>query len=280
MVERGSKQLSIMEQCNLLNISHSGFYYVPAKESERNLSIMNAIDRIHTDYPFYGFRRIKIALHDYGFFAGKKLIIRLMKLMNIHTIYPKPRTSVSSPDHKVYPYLLRGLTVKKSNHVWESDITYIAMAKGYMYLCAIVDVYSRKVLNWQISNTMDALWCKEILEEAIGRYGCPDIFNSDQGSQFTSNLFTDYLHENKIQISMVGRGRATDNIYIERLWRSVKQEKIYLNAYETGAELFAGLREYFTFYNEKRPHQSLNYQNPAIIYKNNLISDCNVKKVS
>jgi putative transposase len=243
MVERSHKQLSITEQCVLLSISHSGFYYVPATESERNLSIMNAIDKIHTNYPFYGFRRIKIALHDYGFFVGKKLIIRLMKLMCIHTIYPKPKTTISSSDHLKYPYLLRGLNIEKSNHVWESNITYIPMAKGYMYLSAVIDVYSRKILSWQISNTMEAIWCKEILEEAIEKYGCPQIFNSDHGSQYTSHVFVDYLLKNQIRISMNGRGRASDNIYIERFWRSVKQEKIYLNAFETGAELYAGLRD-------------------------------------
>jgi putative transposase len=269
MVEREHKKLSISEQCILLSISHSGLYYVPCRESERNLAIMNAIDRIHTQYPFYGFRRIKIALQDYGFYVGKKLIIRLMKLMAIHTIYPKPKTTVPSPENKVYPYLLRGLTIDKINQVWEMDITYIAVKQGFMYLAAVIDVYSRMILSWQISNTMEALWCKEVAEQAVEKYGCPQIFNTDQGSQFTSSEFTNYLLENQIQISMDGRGRATDDIYIERFWRSVKQEKIYLNAYENGAELYAGLMEYMVFYNEIRPHQSLDYQIPAIFYKKN-----------
>jgi putative transposase len=259
-----------MEQCILLSISHSGFYYIPATESERNLAMMKIIDQLHTQYPFYGFRRIKIALQGYGFVVGKKLIIRLMKLMNIHTIYPKPKTTVASAEHTVYPYLLRGLKIEQVNQVWETDITYIAMAKGYMYLSAVMDVYSRMVLSWQISNTMEAAWCKEIVEVAIKNYGCPMIFNTDQGSQYTSSIFVDYLQENHIQISMDGQGRATDNIYIERFWRSVKQEKIYLAAYETGSELYAGLHEYIRFYNEKRPHQSLDYQCPAKIYKENL----------
>jgi putative transposase len=170
----------------------------------------------------------------------------------------------------MYPYLLRGLTIEKVNQVWEMDITYIAMEKGFMYLSAIIDVYSRYVLNWDISNTMEALWCKDIVEQAIAENGAPEIFNTDQGSQFTSELFTGYLLENKIQISMDGRGRATDNIYIERLWRSVKQEKIYLNAYETGDELYKGLKAYFEFYNKKRPHQSLDYVCPINLYKENL----------
>jgi putative transposase len=276
MVERKHKKLSIMEQCLLLSISHSGFYYISSCESERNLQIMNAIDRIHTLYPFYGFRRIKIALQDYGFNVGKKLILRLMKLMTIHTIYPKPKTTIPSPKHTVYPYLLRGLKIEKVNYVWEIDITYIPMAKGFMYLAAVIDVYSRMILNWQISNTMEADWCKEIVEVAIEKYGCPTIFNTDQGSQFTSHIFTGYLLENNIQVSMDGRGRASDNIYIERFWRTVKQEKIYLNAYRTGAELHTGLQEYIQFYNEKRPHQSLQYQCPETFYKNNLnpISKC------
>jgi putative transposase len=270
MVEAKHKKLSITAQCKLLSVSHSGFYYVPAQESENNLSIMKAIDRIHTDYPFYGFRRIQIALKDYGIFVGKKLIIRLMKLMAIHTFYPKPRTTVRSSEHTVYPYLLRDLKIENVNQVWEMDITYIAMEKGFMYLAAVIDVYSRLVLSWKISNTMESVWCKEIVEEAIEKYGCPLIFNTDQGSQFTSAIFTTYLLEKHIQISMDGRGRATDNIYIERFWRSVKQEKIYLNAYQTGLELYAGLLDYVTFYNTKRPHQSLGYQCPEKFYKENL----------
>jgi putative transposase len=270
MVERGHRRLSIVEQCILLSISHSGFYYVPANESERNLAVMQAIDRIHTQYPFYGFRRTKIALQEHGFFIGKKLLIRLMKLMNIHTIYPKPKTTIPSAEHTVYPYLLRGLKIERVNQVWATDITYIAMAKGYMYLTAVMDVYSRMILSWQISNTMEAAWCKEVVEEAIKNYGSPIIFNTDQGSQFTSNIFINYLLENHIQISMDGQGRATDNIFIERFWRSVKQEKIYLTAYETGRDLYAGLQEYIRFYNEKRPHQSLENQSPVKFYNANL----------
>lgn len=270
MVDKKHKQLSVVQQCMLLSVSHSGFYYEYKPVSQRQLTIMNAIDKIHTEYPFYGFRKIRIALMEEHIFIGKKLIIRLMKLMNIQAIYPKPKTTVPAKENRVYPYLLRGLNIKKCNQVWEMDITYISVKHGFMYLTAVIDVFSRMILSWQVSNTMEADWCRETVEMAVEKYGCPQIFNTDQGSQFTSSEFTGYLLENQIQISMDGRGRATDDIYIERFWRSVKQEKIYLNAYQTGAELYAGLKEYIRFYNEKRPHQSLDYQQPARFYKENL----------
>jgi putative transposase len=267
MVERSHKKMSITEQCVLLSISHSVFYYISATESERNLSIMNAIDKIHTAYPFYGFRRIRKELENYGFFVGKKLIIRLMNLMAIHTLYLKAKTTVPNIEHAVYPCLLRVLTIDKINQVWQMDITYISVKHGFMYLAAIIDVCSRMILGRQISNTMEAPWCRETVENAVAKCGCPQIFNTDRGSQFTSREFTGYLPDNKIQVSMDGRGRVTDNICIERFWRSVKQEKIYLNAYETGSELYAGLCDYMKFYNEKRPHQSLDYKCPANYYK-------------
>lgn len=267
MVKSNHSELSIVEQCLLLSISHSGLYYVCADESTRNLEIMKLIDKIHLECPFYGFRRIRAVLRNYGYNVGKKLIIRLMKLMAIETIYPKPKTTISAPEHKVYPYLLRGLRIDHCNHVWEMDITYIAMKQGFMYLAAVIDVFSRKILSWSISNTMEATWCKEIVEDAIAKYGSPKIFNTDQGSQFTSEVFVSYLIENQIQASMDGRGRATDDIYIERFWRSIKQEKIYLNAYETGAELNTGVKEYIKFYNTERVHQSLDYQTPESVYK-------------
>jgi putative transposase len=270
MVDKTDKKLSVSRQCSLLNISRSGLYYEHSGESGRNLDIMKAIDRIHTCYPFYGFRRIRNELRNYGFNVGKKLVIRLMKLMAIEVIYPKKNTSVPNCEDRIYPYLLRGLPVERSNQVWEMDITYIGMEHGFMYLAAIIDVHSRMVVNWDISNTMEAGWCKEIVAEAVAKYGAPDIFNTDQGSQFTSNVFTGYLLDNKIKVSMDGRGRAKDNIFIERLWRSVKQENIYLNAYETGHELFAGLKAYFDFYNTKRGHQSLDYKCPVEIYKKNI----------
>jgi putative transposase len=268
MVNKNVIKMSIVRQCELLNISRSGFYYEHRGVSKRNLEIMKAIDRIHTEYPFYGFRRIRNELRMYNIFIGKKLVIKLMKLMAINVIYPKPNTSRPDPGNKIYPYLLRGLKVDQSNQVWEMDITYIPMSHGFMYLAAIIDVHSRYVVHWDVSNTMEAGWCKEIVASAIARHGAPGIFNTDQGSQFTSSIFTDYLLGNSIKVSMDGRGRAIDNVYIERLWRSVKQEKVYLNAYENGQELHAGLKEYFEYYNNKRCHQSLDYKCPVEIYEN------------
>jgi len=268
MIEKTHKKLSIGQQCTMLSISRSGFYYAHRGESKRNLAIMKAIDRIHLKYPFYGFRRIRNELRNYHFFVGKKLVIRLMKLMAIDVIYSKQNTSKPNIEHKLYPYLLRGLSIERMNQVWEMDITYIQMKHGFMYLAAIIDVHSRFVLKWDISNTMSTHWCKEIAANALAIYGAPEIFNTDQGSQFTSHVFTDYLLENQIKMSMNGKGRAIDNVFIERLWRSVKQENIYLNAYANGQELYAGLNEYFEFYNHKRPHQSLDYHCPNEFYKN------------
>ena len=253
-------------------VKHKSFriYYEHRGESRRNPDIMKAIDRIHTDCPFYGFRRIRNGLRKYGFNVGKKLVIRLMKSMSIDVIYPKQNTSKPDPDHKTYPYLLRGLNIERCNQVWEMDITYIAMEHGFMYLAAIIDVHSRFVVNWDISNTMETGWCKEIVAGAIAKYGAPEIFNTDQGSQFTSHVFTNYLLENQIKVSMNGCGRAIDNVFIERLWRSVKQENVYLNVYENGQELYKGLNEYFEFYNYERLHQSLDYHCTNEFYKNNL----------
>jgi putative transposase len=267
MINRRDERLSTVRQCELLEISRSGFYYKHIDVSRRHIEVMNAIDRIHTSYPFYGFRRIRNELRRYNIFVGRKLVMRLMKMMAIDVIYPKPNTSQPNPGNRVYPYLLRGLKVERCNQVWEMDITYVSMSHGFMYLAAIIDVHSRYVVHWDISNTMEAGWCKEIVASAIARHGVPEIFNTDQGSQFTSSLFTTYLLDNNIKVSMDGRGRAIDNIYIERLWRSVKQENIYLNAYETGQELYTGLREYFDFYNHKRCHQSLDYKCPVELFE-------------
>jgi len=268
MINKTHKQLSVVQQCILLSISRSGFYYGHRGESKRNLDVMQAIDKIHIRYPFYGFRRIRNELRNYHFFVSKKLVIRLMKLMGIAVMYPRGNTSKPNKEHKIYPYLLKGLPIERNNQVWAMDITYIPMKHGFMYLSAIIDVHSRFVLAWDISNTMNTNWCKEIVANAISTYGVPEIFNTDQGSQFTSHIFTDYLLENHIKVSMNGRGRAIDNVFIERLWRSVKQEKIYLNAYENGQELYVGLKEYFEFYNHKRPHQSLDEHCPNELYKN------------
>jgi len=190
----------------------------------------------------------------------------MMKLMSIDVVYPKPNTSLANPENKIYPYLLKGLKVERSNQVWAMDITYVSMSHGFMYLAAIIDLHSRYVVHWDISNTMEAGWCKGIVASAIAKYGAPEIFNTDQGSQFTSSLFTVYLLDNSIKVSMDGRGRAIDNVFIERLWRSVKQENIYLNAYETGKEVYEGLKTYFDFYNQRRSHQSLDYKCPVELY--------------
>lgn len=270
MVDRKHKKLSILRQCEILNISRTGFYYEHRGISKRYLEIMKAIDRIHTEYPYFGFRRIRNELRRYNIFVGKKLVTKLMKLMAIDVFYPKPNTSIPNPENKVFPYLLRGLKVERCNQAWAMDITYIPMSSGFMYLAAIIDIHSRFVVGWDISNTMEAGWCKEIVSSAIARYGVPDVFNTDQGSQFTSTLFTNYLLENGIKVSMDGRGRATDNVYIERLWRSVKQENVYLNAYDTGQDVYRGIENYLAFYNNKRGHQSLDYKCPVEIFLNSL----------
>ena len=268
MVEIDNNNLSINKQCEVLQIHRSGLYYQPNGESQHNLDLMLEIDKIHLKWPYYGTRRMTAELQNMGYVVGRKLIRRLMRLMGIEVIYPRQNTSQPNKDHKIYPYLLRGLKIDHINQVWQTDITYIPMKRGFMYLMAVIDVHSRYVLNWSISNSMEAAWCTQVVQQAIEKYGNPEIFNTDQGSQFTSELFTEMLLGNNIKISMDGKGRATDNIYIERLWRNVKQENIYLNAYETGLELYKGLEKYFYQYNNHRVHQALNYLKPIDIYKN------------
>lgn len=268
MVEMDNKNLSINKQCEVLQIHRSGLYYQPNGESQHNLDLMFIMDKIHLKWPYYGTRRMTAELQNMGYVVGRKLIRRLMRLMGIEVIYPRQNTSQPNKDHKIYPYLLRGLKIDHINQVWQTDITYVPMKRGFMYLMAVIDVHSRYVLNWSISNSMEAAWCTQVVQQAIEKYGKPEIFNTDQGSQFTSELFTKMLLGNNIKISMDGKGRATDNIYIERLWRNVKQENIYLNAYETGLGLYKGLEEYFYQYNNHRVHQALNYLKPIDIYKN------------
>ena len=229
---------------------------------------MLELDKLHLRWPCYGVRRLTAELQNLGYKVGRKLVKRLMQEIAIEAIYPRPKTTQKAEGHKIYPYLLRNLKVERPNQVWQADITYVPMKRGYMYLIAIIDVYSRYVVEWSISNTMEAKWCVEAVNAAIHKYGKPEIFNTDQGSQFTSELFTGNLESNDIKISMDGKGRAIDNIFIERLWRSVKQENIYLKAYETGLELYKGLEEYFKDYNYHRVHQSLNYLKPIELYKN------------
>ncbi len=262
-VVKGHPRLSLKEQCNILSIHRSGFYYKPRGESLLNLRLMEAIDRHFLEHPYYGVERMTDYLNmDLGYRVNIKRVRRLYKLMNLRTIYAKPKTTKRNPEHAVYPYLLKGLKIKRPNQVWQTDITYIPMFRGFMYMAAIIDVYSRKVLNWSISNSMTAEWCIELLEDTISTYGAPEIHNSDQGSQYTSQEYIDVLKEHEIKISMDGKGRALDNVYIERFWRSIKQEKIYLNPPNGGLELYQMVKEYIQFYNEKRRHTEIGKMPP------------------
>jgi len=258
--------LPITQQCLLLELNRSGVYYraMPIKPEE--LKLMRQIDEIHLQHPFFGSRNIRNELWSLGYDIGRDRVRRLMRLMGIEAIYVKPRLSKAHPEHRIYPYLLRGLSITRPNHVWAADITYIPMAKGFCYLVAIIDWASRMVLSWRLSNTLDSSFCVEALQEAIAKYGCPEIFNTDQGSQFSSDAFTDILADNGISISMDGKGRWRDNVFIERLWKSIKYEDIYLKAYSSMTEVRKGLTEYFTFYNQKRWHQSLDRKTPAMVY--------------
>ncbi|MBK6877773.1 MAG: IS3 family transposase [Ignavibacteria bacterium] len=267
MIEKDN-ELSIRHQCKLLGLHRSGLYYTPSTESAENLEIMRLLDEQYMKTPFYGYRKVKVWLETLGYSVGKKRLKRLMKLVRWETIYRRRNTSKSNEGHFKYPYLLRDLEIARKNQVWEIDITYIPMRKGFMYLCAIIDLKTRYVVSWSLSNTMTSEWCRSVVEAAIAEHGQPEIINSDQGSQFTSPVYIDYLKGlEKVKISMDGKGRATDNIFIERLWRSVKYEWIYLHVYENGTELYNGLEEYFRFYNEERFHENLGYKTPGMIFK-------------
>jgi putative transposase len=265
MVERGMGA-NVSRQCRWLGIHRSGLYYKPRSEGEENLHLMRLLDEQYLRTPFYGQRKLTCWLQEKGYAVNKKRVKRLMNLMGWQTLYRKPNTSWRNKEHKVYPYLLRGLPITHANQVWAIDITYVPMRKGFMYLCAIIDLHTRYVVNWSISNTMTAAWCRSIVEEAIAQHGKPSIINSDQGSQFTSEEYTS-LFDEQMQISMDGKGRAIDNIFIERLWKSVKYECIYLHAFEDGVQLYDGLSNYFSFYNHERIHQSLGYQTPASMFR-------------
>jgi len=254
-------------QCRLLSIHRSGLYYKPKRSPQNQIDMMNHLDEIHMEHPYYGVRRLRQCLQERGFGVGLKLVSKLLLKMGLRVQYPCKRTTVANTEHKKYPYLLRNLAVERPNQVWQIDITYVRMKRGFMYLMGVIDVKSRYVLHWSISNTMDKGWCCEVLRDTIEKYGSPEICNTDQGSQFTSLDFTGILKEHGVRISMNGAGRARDNAIIERLWRSVKQENIYPNVYETWSELYAGLAKYFAFYNTQRPHQSLNNKPPEQIYK-------------
>lgn len=257
--------VSVRRQCELLSLNRSSFYYAPEPISAEDQAVMNQIDEIYTKCPFYGARKISRELKRRGFFVGRKRTGRLMRLMGLEAVFPKRNTSKPHPGHPVYPYLLRGVTVNRTNQVWSMDITYIRLKQGFVYLAAVIDWKSRYVLSWKISNTLTTDFCVEALKEAL-TYGTPEIFNTDQGCQFTSEEFVKILKDRKIQISMDGRGRALDNIFVERLWRSVKYENVYLKGYETIPDAEAGLREYFDFYNLQRHHQSLAYKTPWLVY--------------
>ena len=260
-------QLSRSRRCELLDFPRSTSYYQPKPESADDLSLMKLIDRIHTRQPFRGSRSIVDALKGFGHMVNRKRVSRLMKIMGIQAIYPKPKTTRANPQHRVYPYLLRNLNIDQANQVWASDITYIPMARGFIYLTVIMDWYSRKVLSWRLSNSLDTSFCIDALEEAIHRFGKPDIFNTDQGCQYTSEGFTRMLKEHDIRISMDGKGAWRDNVFVERLWRSVKYEEVYLKAYESMADARQSLRDYFEFYNQSRKHQTLKATPDRVYYE-------------
>lgn len=259
-------ELTISRQCQLLGLSRSSFYSQNKAVSQQELDLMLAIDKIHLALPFYGARKIQVELNNRGFSIGRGKVRRLMRKMGLEAIYRKPRTSIPKSGDHIYPYLLKDLQIERANQVWATDITYLPMAKGFAYLVAIIDLYSRKVMSWRLSNTMDASFCIEALEDAIQKFGPPEIFNTDQGSQFTSDSFTSLLKAHGVKISMDGKGRWVDNVFIERLWRSVKYEEVYLKAYQTMQEARQSLRSYFIFYNQSRFHQTLDNQTPDMVY--------------
>lgn len=265
MIDTDCKELSIRRQCELLDIPRSALYYKPVKNDEDDY-YKYLIFEEYKKCPFYGYRKITEALQRKHHRINRKRVYRLMREMGLKAIYPKPNLSKPAPGHEIYPYLLRGLEITHPNQVWATDITYIRLQGGFVYLVAVIDLFSRKVLSWELSNTLDVQFCLDALDEALENYGKPEIFNSDQGSQFTSKKFTDILKENEIQISMDGKGRAQDNIYVERLWRSLKYEDIYIREYNSVPECRQGVKRYFEFFNQERFHQSLDYLTPDEIY--------------
>ena len=266
MIDRGHKQLSLVRQCTLLNISRASVYYRPVSTRAEDLELMAQMDRQYLKTPFYGSRRMKAWLLAEGYLVSRSKVRRLMRLMGLEAIYRRPNTSKPAPGHRVYPYLLKGVDVNRVDQVWGADITYIPMAQGFLYLVAIMDWHSRHVLAWKLSNTMDTDFCVTALEAALGK-GRSEVFNTDQGAQFTSDAFTQTLQERGIRVSMDGKGRYLDNIFVERLWRSIKYEEVYLKAYQTVAEARVGINAYLEFYNRRRPHQSLGYRTPAQVYQ-------------
>jgi putative transposase len=266
LVDADHAELSVRRQCELLGLSRATFYYQPASETPESLRLMRLMDRQYTDCPFYGSRRMTAWLVQHGEAVNRKRVQRLMRLMGLEAIYPKPRLSGAGRGHRIYPYLLRNVSIDRPDQVWSTDITYVPLPSGFLYLAATIDWYSRYVIAWRLSNTLDGSFCLEMLEEALGR-GKPEVFNTDQGVQFTAAAWTGRLESAGVAVSMDGQGRCLDNVFVERLWRSVKYENVYLRGYETVRQVQAGLGEYFLFYNDDRLHQSLDYQTPAKVYR-------------
>jgi putative transposase len=266
-LDKSHPELSIRQQCRMLRLARSGFYRKRRPANDNDLEAMRRIDALFTARPFFGARRIALTLSREGFPIDRKRARRLMRVMGIEALGPKPRTTKPAPGHKIYPYLLRGLTIERPGQVWAADITYIPIGKGFLYLVAVIDWASRAVLSWRLSNTMDASFCVEALEEALARHDRPEIFNTDQGGQFTGAAFTGVLLDAGVRISMDGRGRWMDNVFIERLWRSLKYEDVYLKGYADGIEARAGIGEWIAFYNERRLHQALGYRAPMAVFR-------------
>jgi putative transposase len=260
-------EISMRRQCELVGVCRSSVYYEPCETSPEQLALMRRIDALHLKFPFYGSRMMSQTLKAEGRDVNRKRVQRLMRLMDLVSMAPKPNTSRPNKEHPIYPYLVKNIGVSRVNQVWATDITYIPLAHGFVYLVAIMDWYSRRVLSWRLSNTLETSFCVEALQEALARFGTPDIFNTDQGAQFTSEAFTSVLLARGIKISMDGKGRCIDNVFVERLWRSLKYEEVYLYAYENVLEARAGIKRYFKFYNHERPHQALGYQTPDAFYR-------------
>jgi putative transposase len=266
LIETGHSQVSVRRQCELLGLSRSSLYYEPVAESAENLRLMRLLDQEYTAHPFLGSRRLTKWLIKQGEKVNRKRVQRRMRLMGLEAIYPKPKLSAAGRGHRIYPYLLRNVSIERTDQVWSTDITYVPLASGFMYLAAIIDWFSRFVLAWRLSNTLDGSFCLDMLEEALSR-GRPEVFNTDQGVQFTAAAWTGRLESAGVAVSMDGKGRCLDNIFVERLWRTVKYEEVYLHRYEVVPQLVSGLKRYFAYYNEGRLHQSLDYRTPAMVYQ-------------
>lgn len=273
MIDADHPRLSVRRQCQLLGLNRSSLYYQPAGECEENLRLMRLIDREYTAHPFLGSRRLTKWLSVQGEEVNRKRVQRLMRRMGLEAIYPKPKLSAAGRGHRIYPYLLRNVSIEQVDQVWSTDITYVPLAHGFMYLAAILDWFSRYVLAWRLSNTLDGSFCLDMLSEALGR-GRPEVFNTDQGVQFTASAWTGCLESAGVAVSMDGKGRCLDNVFVERLWRTVKYEEVYLHRYESVPQLANGLKRYFAYYNEERLHQSLDYRTPAAVYREGRESAC------